>query len=282
MIRRPPRSTLFPYTTLFRSLAWRVREGSLSLRPDTRAARVHASYARALLRAIPVRSVTPTGAAITTALAPARRGHRVVADGDLKNGRRDVGRFDDRPWTVPCRPDIPSVTGEDPVLMSAEEDVRWSARRRVNRSSRDDHEGRWGWKLNPDLNPHFGVDGYRACRHEQRNEQEDYRDGGPTSHIMLPSTARVAYGDRASRAAAVPPPRSGRLGPCQKRSASPMETPQSAAPSVSPLVTAPVSFSALTSRSSAPTRSSTGSSCPRAMAVEPSRNPNADKGCRTA
>src|SRR3989449_9989972 len=27
MIRRPPRSTLFPYTTLFRSLAMRAREG---------------------------------------------------------------------------------------------------------------------------------------------------------------------------------------------------------------------------------------------------------------
>src|SRR3712207_8682355 len=26
MIRRPPRSTLFPYTTLFRSLAWRPGE----------------------------------------------------------------------------------------------------------------------------------------------------------------------------------------------------------------------------------------------------------------
>src|SRR2546427_9133970 len=25
MIRRPPRSTLFPYTTLFRSIAWRTR-----------------------------------------------------------------------------------------------------------------------------------------------------------------------------------------------------------------------------------------------------------------
>src|SRR2546426_5640796 len=25
MIRRPPRSTLFPYTTLFRSLAWKMR-----------------------------------------------------------------------------------------------------------------------------------------------------------------------------------------------------------------------------------------------------------------
>src|SRR2546426_7211709 len=27
MIRRPPRSTLFPYTTLFRSIAWRWIEG---------------------------------------------------------------------------------------------------------------------------------------------------------------------------------------------------------------------------------------------------------------
>src|SRR5438445_5165640 len=30
MIRRPPRSTLFPYTTLFRSLFWPVRNGDTS------------------------------------------------------------------------------------------------------------------------------------------------------------------------------------------------------------------------------------------------------------
>src|SRR2546430_8836048 len=30
MIRRPPRSTLFPYTTLFRSLAYRVERGAIS------------------------------------------------------------------------------------------------------------------------------------------------------------------------------------------------------------------------------------------------------------
>src|SRR2546425_4948151 len=29
MIRRPPRSTLFPYTTLFRSLSWRLLRRSL-------------------------------------------------------------------------------------------------------------------------------------------------------------------------------------------------------------------------------------------------------------
>src|SRR2546422_6958678 len=34
MIRRPPRSTLFPYTTLFRSLIGR-RDRSLSCLPDT-------------------------------------------------------------------------------------------------------------------------------------------------------------------------------------------------------------------------------------------------------
>src|SRR2546430_7627857 len=29
MIRRPPRSTLFPYTTLFRSKAWRLTNGEV-------------------------------------------------------------------------------------------------------------------------------------------------------------------------------------------------------------------------------------------------------------
>src|SRR5689334_23597770 len=29
MIRRPPRSTLFPYRTLFRSLSWRVPDSSI-------------------------------------------------------------------------------------------------------------------------------------------------------------------------------------------------------------------------------------------------------------
>src|SRR6059036_2910544 len=115
-----------------------------------------------------------------------RMGHRVVADGDLENRWRNVHMFSVRPWTVPGGPDIPSVAGEDPVLMSVEEDVRWSAWRIVNRSSRDDHEGWWGWKLNPDLDPYLGVDRYRDCRHEQRNEQEDYRDCGPTSHILFP------------------------------------------------------------------------------------------------
>src|ERR1043166_2680974 len=36
MIRRPPRSTLFPYTTLFRSIALLVEDGRISLNDDVR------------------------------------------------------------------------------------------------------------------------------------------------------------------------------------------------------------------------------------------------------
>src|SRR5688572_32645935 len=35
MIRRPPRSTLFPYTTLFRSLSFRVQPQNVALGEDT-------------------------------------------------------------------------------------------------------------------------------------------------------------------------------------------------------------------------------------------------------
>src|SRR5256885_11210482 len=41
MIRRPPRSTLFPYTTLFRSGAAAARRGKRELRARGRAARPH-------------------------------------------------------------------------------------------------------------------------------------------------------------------------------------------------------------------------------------------------
>src|SRR5215510_9853033 len=63
----------------------------------------------------------------------------------------------------------------------------------------------------------------------------------------------------------------------QKRSVRAAESPQSAALSDNPRVTAPVNFSALMSRYSAPTRSSSGSACPGEIAVEPSRNANNDK-----
>src|SRR3712207_7037241 len=46
MIRRPPRSTLFPYTTLFRSRAWRgIRDAELWIvgRPRMDTAALHAA-----------------------------------------------------------------------------------------------------------------------------------------------------------------------------------------------------------------------------------------------
>src|SRR5258705_7358848 len=48
MIRRPPRSTLFPYTTLFRSRAHRVRGQGVrdEIRPAPRAAAAIAAFVR--------------------------------------------------------------------------------------------------------------------------------------------------------------------------------------------------------------------------------------------
>src|SRR5712675_2995287 len=49
MIRRPPRSTLFPYTTLFRSLRWRVdwrahRPAQAQPRRDRKSTRLNSSH----------------------------------------------------------------------------------------------------------------------------------------------------------------------------------------------------------------------------------------------
>src|SRR3712207_8330230 len=60
MIRRPPRSTLFPYTTLFRSFGPRAiprRAGTLAGRRGGRASPV--SYAGFLAKGIPVLSGAP-------------------------------------------------------------------------------------------------------------------------------------------------------------------------------------------------------------------------------
>src|SRR2546425_8698317 len=53
MIRRPPRSTLFPYTTLFRSLARVARPAARSPAPDARRARVSARDGAAASRSAP-------------------------------------------------------------------------------------------------------------------------------------------------------------------------------------------------------------------------------------
>src|SRR3712207_8799484 len=66
MIRRPPRSTLFPYTTLFRSLGW-LLFGVASLR-----ARVYPRVAAIVLMIGAVLSILPvplTGLVISVAVA---------------------------------------------------------------------------------------------------------------------------------------------------------------------------------------------------------------------
>src|SRR5437588_2315124 len=48
MIRRPPRSTLFPYTTLFRSPDWANPEGILAVGGDLRVERLLLAYRRGI------------------------------------------------------------------------------------------------------------------------------------------------------------------------------------------------------------------------------------------
>src|SRR2546425_7193746 len=50
MIRRPPRSTLFPYTTLFRSVAGLARDGSEHLRTQVFEQRPASRFPRAQTR----------------------------------------------------------------------------------------------------------------------------------------------------------------------------------------------------------------------------------------
>src|SRR3989441_4481523 len=50
MIRRPPRSTLFPYTTLFRSGSWGITRAETE--PDVRVAAVHGEVKSSLFEAI--------------------------------------------------------------------------------------------------------------------------------------------------------------------------------------------------------------------------------------
>src|SRR3712207_9119353 len=52
MIRRPPRSTLFPYTTLFRSVAGSDHVGSYALRPELGGEVEHPAVQRRLRRRV--------------------------------------------------------------------------------------------------------------------------------------------------------------------------------------------------------------------------------------
>src|SRR3712207_5174258 len=51
MIRRPPRSTLFPYTTLFRSLLYNVVEKDFATREEAKAWIIHNQFGRRNLSA---------------------------------------------------------------------------------------------------------------------------------------------------------------------------------------------------------------------------------------
>src|SRR3712207_8280369 len=70
MIRRPPRSTLFPYTTLFRS---RIRASAASVLAGSRAARTTCAPAPASASA--VCRPSPPFAPVTTAVRPRSEEH---------------------------------------------------------------------------------------------------------------------------------------------------------------------------------------------------------------
>src|SRR2546427_7501799 len=91
MIRRPPRSTLFPYTTLFRSLRPRAHRGALlharpAHRDDIRTRRVRAERsqpeARRVLRHAPRAKTNLSGLAVPggDAAAPLPGGERIQRD----------------------------------------------------------------------------------------------------------------------------------------------------------------------------------------------------------
>ncbi len=111
---------------------------------------------------------------LPTPSCPRRRGRRIVAHGDLENGRRHVHGFDDAPGTVPGRPDIPSTIGKHPVLMRVEKDVRRGPGRIVDRRSWNDHERRRTRELNADVHPdsYLRSNRYRDGCHEQRTEHD--------------------------------------------------------------------------------------------------------------
>src|SRR3712207_7319882 len=78
MIRRPPRSTLFPYTTLFRSLDLR-----LAGQPDARRGRVEAED----VRAVAVQDDVLVGVVVAAAVDDQREIARVAGLRDRKSTR---------------------------------------------------------------------------------------------------------------------------------------------------------------------------------------------------
>src|SRR3712207_7496198 len=82
MIRRPPRSTLFPYTTLFRSAAERPESPELTIAEARTAMDLSTPLSDALLAEMGIEAVTvtDTGVSLTSA-------HRVPPELDRKSTR---------------------------------------------------------------------------------------------------------------------------------------------------------------------------------------------------
>jgi hypothetical protein len=95
-------------------------------------------------------------------------------------------------------PDVPSISREEPVLMSIEEDVLGSARSVVDGGSGDDPECRRARELNPDVDADLSMHGFRYCQREQRREHESFhglptlsgRDERVVIHLSCPFFAR--------------------------------------------------------------------------------------------
>src|SRR2546427_11997127 len=97
MIRRPPRSTLFPYTTLFRSVGAWVRRGDGALPVRDRACRIRDVFAipGAPLRARTVEGQRPVGVEIQVGGLGLRGRPRAVGPPAVRprlKGRRPPGR----------------------------------------------------------------------------------------------------------------------------------------------------------------------------------------------
>src|SRR2546430_14232778 len=105
MIRRPPRSTLFPYTTLFRSAARCVFLAQTG--PDT--ALPHTSRIAPTHR-VDAQTDLDTALPRTSKIAPTHWGDRLVTFGRLTPAAFNAS---DYPWPAPSPRCAPLLTGSD-------------------------------------------------------------------------------------------------------------------------------------------------------------------------
>src|SRR5256885_6315760 len=96
MIRRPPRSTLFPYTTLFRSEGARMRP-TADLPHDPRLPGLMAIRDSGLARAIPALGLPQEGGGVELVLCGYHPGARATLDARVGQRRFAVKTFADDP-----------------------------------------------------------------------------------------------------------------------------------------------------------------------------------------